>query len=48
MNFALLPVEPGDLKQYKTDLQEAFQKGFEEQFGETDEAILPEKDIDNH
>lgn len=46
MNFALLPIEPGDLKQYKTDLQEAFQKGFEEQFGETDEAILPEKDID--
>lgn len=46
MIFELLPVETGELKQYKTDLQEAFQKGFEEQFGKTNEIILPENDID--
>lgn len=46
MIFELLPVEARDLKQYKTDLQEAFQKGFEAQFGKTDEIILPENDID--
>ncbi|MCI9625847.1 MAG: GNAT family N-acetyltransferase [Clostridia bacterium] len=46
MKFELLPMESSDLKQYKADLQEAFQKGFEEKFGETDKTILPEKDID--
>lgn len=46
MDFTLFPVEAGDLKQYKADLQEAFQKGFEEQFGKTDEIILPEKHIE--
>ena len=29
------------------DIQEAFQKGFEKDFGETDMQILPEQDIDN-
>lgn len=46
MNFELLPIKNSDLKQYKEDLQEAFQKGFEEQFGETNKMVLPEKDID--
>ena len=46
MDVQLLPVIIGDLKQYKSDMQEAFQKGFEEQFGKTDEFILPEQDID--
>lgn len=46
MDFKLLPIETADVRQYKDDLQEAFQKGFEEKFGQTDEIILPEKDID--
>lgn len=46
MDFELLPVEAEDLKQYKADLQETFQKEFEDQFGKTKETILPEKDID--
>ena len=46
MNFQLLPISNADLKQYKKDMQEAFQKGFEQDFGETEEIILPEKDID--
>ena len=27
-------------------MQEAFQKGFEEEFGKTEEVILPRKDVD--
>ena len=46
MVFKLTPVEPGEIEQYKTDMQEAFQKGFEGVFGKTDNVILPEKDID--
>lgn len=46
MNFQLLQITDNDLKQYKTDMQEAFQKGFEEVYGKTEEIILPEKDID--
>lgn len=46
MEFKLLPVEAGELKQYKLDMQEAFQKGFEAEFGQTDDIILPESDID--
>lgn len=46
MNFQLVPVEDGELQQYKKDMQEAFQKGYEEEFGLTEEEILPEKDID--
>ena len=30
----------------KSDMQEAFQKGFEDAFGKTDAVILPEKEID--
>ena len=46
MEFILLPIEERDLPQYKSDMQEAFQKGFEKDFGKTDEVILPEEDID--
>lgn len=46
MNFSLLPVEEKDLVQYKKMAQDAFQKGYEDKFGKTDEIILPEKDID--
>ena len=46
MTFQLVYVEPKELTQYKSDMQEAFQKGFEDAFGKTDAVILPEKDID--
>ena len=47
MEFALLPVEKSELKEYKDIAQEAFQKGFEAKFGQTDTVIVPEKDLDN-
>ena len=46
MTFQLVCIEPNELTQYKSDMQEAFQKGFEDAFGKTDAVILPEKDID--
>lgn len=46
MRFELCPVQAGELKQYKLDMQEAFQKGFEKKYGKTDKVVLPEKDID--
>lgn len=45
-SFTLLPLEPADIGQFKADIQEAFQKGFEAYFGKTDGTVLPEKDID--
>ena len=44
MELQLLTKE--DLKQFKDDIQEAFQLGFEEVYGKTDGTILPESDID--
>ena len=44
MTFQLVCIEPKELTQYKADMQEAFQKGFEDAFGKTDAVILPEKD----
>lgn len=41
-----MKVEDCDLERYKKDMQEAFQKGFEEEFGKTEEVILPRKDVD--
>lgn len=41
-----LIVTDKDLAQYKADMQEAFQKGFENAFGKSEEIILPEKDIE--
>jgi hypothetical protein len=46
MTFQLVCIEPKELTQYKSDMQKAFQKGFEDAFGKTDAVILPEKDID--
>lgn len=48
MNMKLLPVNAGDLTQFKLDMQEAFQRGaMEGNYPiEGDEIILPEADID--
>ena len=45
MELQLLTKE--DLKQFKHDIQEAFQKGFEDKFGKIEAIVLPTKDIDN-
>ena len=34
-----MPVETSDLEQYKTDMQDAFQKGFEADFGKTEDFV---------
>lgn len=47
MTFSFEKISPEDLTQYKKDMQQAFQLGFEEVFGKTEETILPEKDIDS-
>ena len=47
MNFSLSTITSNDLSQFKNDIQEAFQKGFEDVYGKTDGLILPEKDIDS-
>ena len=47
MVFKLLLLNKEDLLLFKKDMQEAFQKGFEDVYGKTEEIILPEKDIDN-
>ena len=47
MSFLFVVVKNCDLEQYKKDMQEAFQKGFEEDFGKTEETILPEEDINS-
>lgn len=46
MNLKLEKVTSDDLLKYKQDMQEAFQKGFEDVYGKTEGIILPEKDID--
>lgn len=46
MKLELLLMTDNDIPVFKKNIQEAFQKGFEEKFGKTDETILPEKDID--
>ena len=46
MDFKLVPIDDTDLKKYKIDMQEAFQKGYEDEFGQTEGEILPEEDID--
>ena len=47
MDFKLEMIMEEDLVQYKVDMQEAFQKGFEAEFGESEVQILREQDIDN-
>lgn len=46
MNFKLLPLESGDLPQFKRDMREAFQNGAAAEFTDLNEEVLPEKDID--
>lgn len=46
MNFKLELLNKEDLPIFKKDMQEAFQIGFEENYGKTDGTILPKKDID--
>ena len=47
MEIQLLKLGEEDVLPFKKDMQEAFQKGFEEVYGETEEQILPEADIDS-
>ena len=47
MNFSLVTIIDEDLNQYKADMQEAFQKGFEDVFGKREDITLPDKYIDN-
>jgi hypothetical protein len=46
MEVLLVKVSNADLIQYKKDMQEAFQKGFEDVYGKIGGVVLPEKDID--
>lgn len=46
MNLELVLMEESDIPKFKKDIQEAFQKGFEDKFGKTEKTVLPEKDID--
>ena len=46
MSFEVLPMVQEDIALFKKDIQEAFQKGFEDVYGETEGTVLPEKDID--
>ncbi len=45
-DFSLLTIDAEDLPQFKKDMQEAFQKGADEELEETDSEVLPERDID--
>ena len=47
MKVIILPVKEKDLSQFKKDMQEAFQKGAENEFGKINEEILKDKDIEN-
>lgn len=46
MNYKLMPLANEDIRDFKKLMQEAFQKGYEDEFGKYQEMILPEKDID--
>ena len=46
MDFKLLVMGKEDISLFKKEIQEAFQKGFEEVYGSTEETILPEDDIE--
>jgi len=47
MNFELISLREGHIKQFKSDMQEAFQQGAVDSFGEMDEQILPESHIEH-
>ena len=46
MNIEVIPMLQEDIPYFKRDIQEAFQKGFEDVYGKTEGTILPEQDID--
>jgi len=46
MNCKVLPIREDELKAYKMDMQEAFQKGASAVFSDCETEILPEADID--
>lgn len=46
MSFKLIPLREENTKQFKSDMQEAFQQGAVEAFGEMEEEILPLDHID--
>ena len=46
MDLKLILMTDEDIPEFKKNIQYAFQKGFEDKFGKTEETILPEKDID--
>ena len=46
MKLLLERVRGQDLTQYKKDMQEAFQRGYEAAYGKAASMVLPEKDID--
>lgn len=46
MNIRLVLMTKQDVPEFKRNIQEAFQKGYEDRFGKTEETILLEKDID--
>ncbi len=45
MEILLKPVEKEDIKEFKKDMQEAFQKGAMEEFNDLNVEILSEKDL---
>ncbi|QXE18692.1 GNAT family N-acetyltransferase [Clostridium sp. 001] len=47
MKLKLIPLKAKNIEMFKRDMQEAFQYGYETEFGLSDELILPEKDIDD-
>ena len=46
MNVDLILMSDDDILEFKKKIQYAFQKGFEDVYGKTNDIILPEKDID--
>lgn len=46
MNLELLPLCAKRLSRFKKDMQDAFQQGAVDEFGATEENILPESHID--
>ena len=47
MTFELMPMEPSDIYKFKKDIQEAFQKGFEDVYGNKYKQRINYKYLDN-
>ena len=47
MEIVLLAVGTNGLAEFKKEMQRAFQKGYENTYGETEQVVLPEQDIDS-